>query len=227
MINHLDERYKNGRLNHGKKIFWQDPYQTMLDTRVKTVDGPRVTLEETIFYAFSGGQESDVGTIGGVPVQEARKEEKEIYYTLPDEHGLKPGDPVTVTIDWDRRYNLMRLHFAAEIVLEVMYQQYPGLLKVGAHIASEKARIDFVWKESIAPLLPLLQEKAQSIIDSHQDITSAFSDEQNERRYWKIKEFAEVPCGGTHLKNTKEVGVLRLKRVNPGKGKERIEIFVE
>jgi hypothetical protein len=55
---------------------------------------------------------------------------------------------------------------------------------------------------------------------------SAFSDEANERRYWKIKEFSQVPCGGTHIKRTSEMGVIRLKRVNPGKGKERIEIFV-
>lgn len=209
-----------------KKIFWEDPYQTTLETRVKTVCGNQVILEKTIFYAFSGGQESDAGTIAGYPIQEARKEGHEIYYTLPEGHGLNPGNPVTVTIDWERRYALMRLHFAAEIVLELMCQQYPGLLKVGAHIASQKARIDFEWKESVAPLLPLLQEKAQTIIDSHQDIISAFSDEQKERRYWKIKEFAEVPCGGTHLRNTKEMGTIKLKRVNPGKGKERVEIFV-
>ena len=47
------------------KRFWQDPYQTRLDTCVTGVYGEHVTLAETIFYAFSGGQESDAGTIGG------------------------------------------------------------------------------------------------------------------------------------------------------------------
>lgn len=183
-------------------------------------------MKKLFFYAFSGGQESDEGTIGGRLVQEARKEGKEIYYTLPKDHGLSPGDRVTVVIDWMGRHNLMRLHFAAEIVLELISQYYPNLLKVGAHIASQKARIDFSWEQSIAAMLPLLQEKAQCIVDTHQEIMSAFSDEQNERRYWKIQEFAQVPCGGTHLRNTKEVGLLKLKRVNPGKGKERIKIFV-
>ena len=44
------------------KLFWQDPYRISLDTRIVAVDGEWVRLEETIFYAFSGGQESDAGT---------------------------------------------------------------------------------------------------------------------------------------------------------------------
>ena len=51
-----------------------------------------------------------------------------------------------------------------------------------------------------------------------------FSDIENERRYWEIKGFSKVPCGGTHVKSTAEVGYITLKRVNIGGGKERIEI---
>lgn len=65
-----------------KKIFWQNPYLTELQTTVQTVNGNQITVKETIFYAFSGGQESDYGTIGGRKVLEARKDGKEIYYTL-------------------------------------------------------------------------------------------------------------------------------------------------
>ena len=53
-----------------------------------------------------------------------------------------------------------------------------------------------------------------------------FSDEANQGRYWEIEGFARVPCGGTHLKRTGEIGPVTLKRVNIGKGKERIEIRV-
>src|SRR3990167_6877556 len=90
--------------------------------------------------AFSGGQESDSGTISNYPVLEAKKEGAQIYYTLPAEHHLKPGDTVLITIDWVRRYQLMRLHFAAEVVLELVYQQIPNIVKVGAHIGQDKAR---------------------------------------------------------------------------------------
>lgn len=208
------------------KLFWQDPYRTTLDTRVATVAGNDVTLSETIFYAFSGGQESDAGTIGGQPVLTARKEGRDIVYALAEGHGLHPGDAVTIEIDWARRYRLMRLHLAAEIILELAYQNLPGIEKIGAHIAADKARIDFAWEQNIAKLFPLLQEKAGALIAADHAIVSAFSDEGTQRRYWEIAGFARVPCGGTHLKRTGEIGSLTLKRVNIGKGKERIEIRV-
>lgn len=209
-----------------EKIFWQDPYLTELETMVQTVNGNQVTIAETIFYAFSGGQESDSGTIGGCKVLEARKDGKEIFYTLEENHNLKMGDTVKICIDWERRYKLMRLHFAAEVVLELVCQKFPDVIKVGAHIAQDKSRIDFEWSQNISPFIALLQQDAQNIIDSNQEIVSTFSDESHERRYWKINEFSQVPCGGTHIKRTGEMGIIRLKRANPGKGRERIEIYV-
>jgi Ser-tRNA(Ala) deacylase AlaX len=209
-----------------QKIFWQDPYLTQLDTHVASVRGNDITVAETIFYALSGGQESDSGSIGGHPVLAARKDGRDIVYTLEPGHGLQPGDAVTIHIDWARRYRLMRLHFAAEIVLELVYQAVPGIHKIGAHIAQDKARIDFEWGENISKLFPTIKQQALAIIDADQAIVSAFSDVENERRYWGIQEFSQVPCGGTHLKSTGEIGPIELKRKNVGKGKERIEIYV-
>lgn len=207
-----------------RKVFWEDPYLTTLDTRIATVSGNDVTVAATIFYAFSGGQESDAGTIGGREVLTACKDGADIRYTLAPDHGLKPGAPVTIMLDWTRRYRLMRLHFAAEIVLELVYRDLGPIEKIGAHIAADKARIDFARASSIAPDLPTLTEKAAAIIAADQPITSAYSDQAAGRRFWQIEGFAPVPCGGTHLKRTGEVGSLALKRRNIGKGKERIEI---
>lgn len=207
-----------------RKVFWEDPYLTRLDTRITGVDGPAVTVAETIFFAFSGGQESDAGTIGGWKVIEARKDGLEIRYTLAGDHGLQPGDPVTIEIDWARRYRLMRLHFAAEIVLELVYRSLPGVEKIGAHIAPDKARIDFEWPTNISALFPAIEAQAAALIAADHPIISAFADEAQERRYWEVAGFARVPCGGTHLRRTGEVGPLRLKRKNVGKDKERIEV---
>lgn len=209
-----------------QKIFWQDPYLTHLDTRVTRVDGNDVTVAETIFYAFAGGQESDHGTIGGRRVVQARKEGKEIFYTLEEGHGLNVGEAVTMTIDWERRYRLMRLHFAAELVLELAYQNLNGIEKIGAHISADKARIDFRWAENISAAFPLLETAANQIVQSDAEIVSAYGDEAEERRYWEVVGFARVPCGGTHLKRTGEVGKIQLKRDNIGKGKERVEVYV-
>ncbi len=210
-----------------QKLYWKDPYQTHLETEVTSVTTAGLTLKETIFYAFTGGQESDTGSIGGFPVLEARKCGKEIYYILPENHDIAIGDRVTVEIDWDRRYRLMRLHFAAEVVLELISRNLEGSTKIGAHISAKKARIDFTWPQSISGILPEIKKQAQTIIDADSKIISGFSDEEAERRYWQVDGFAQVDCGGTHLKRTGEVGSIALKRKNIGRGKERVEIYLK
>lgn len=210
-----------------QKVFWQNPYQTDHDTFVASVDGSQITLESTIFFAFSGGQESDYGTIGGYPVASAVKKGSEIIYTLPDDHQLGLGQSVRIEIDWERRYRLMRLHFAAELVLELFYKAVPEIKKVGAHIAQNKARIDFEWPESISPMLQGFADEANRIIESGLTIQTGFDDSKNERRYWEIEGFSKVPCGGTHVRTTSEIGPIRLKRNNIGRGKERVEILLE
>ena len=116
--------------------------------------------------------------------------------------------------------------FAAELILELTYQKLKGIEKIGAHIAQDKARIDFKWHENISKIFPALEQEALKIIESNQEIESTFNDEETEQRYWKVEGFAQVPCGGTHLKRTGEIGKIVLKRNNIGKGKERIEIYI-
>jgi len=209
-----------------KKIYWENPYQTHHDSVVTSVDGNNISLQSTIFFAFSGGQESDHGTIGGKEVIAAKKEGLEIVYTLAENHGVTVGDAVEIRIDWIRRYRLMRLHFAAELILELFYRSLAGVNKVGAHIAENKARIDFSWSENIAPLLPEFALRANKIIEADLEIKCDFEDVENERRYWEIDGFSRVLCGGTHVKRTGEIGLIKLKRNNIGRGKERVEIFL-
>ncbi|HRE33263.1 MAG TPA: alanyl-tRNA editing protein, partial [Candidatus Berkiella sp.] len=63
-----------------------------------------------------------------------------------------------------------------------------------------------------------------AIIERDLPIQTGFSDEATQRHFWKIEGFAQVPCGGTHVKSTAEVGLVKLKRELVGKGVERIEI---
>lgn len=209
-----------------EKLFWTFPYFKNLETTVESVNGDKIMLRQTIYFAFSGGQESDSGTIGGYPVLEAKTSGFDIEYLLPADHQLKKGDHVKIEIDWDRRYRLMRLHFAAELILELVYRELKGIEKIGAHISSDKARLDFLWLKNISPCFSKLAAQAQSIVDQNRKIISAYSDKVAQKRYWEIEGFARIPCGGTHLRRTGEVGQIRLKRKNIGKGKERIEVHL-
>ncbi|WP_088012179.1 alanyl-tRNA editing protein [Gottfriedia acidiceleris] len=209
-----------------KKLFWEDPYLTKASAIVTKVDGREVTLNETIIYAFSGGQQSDSGKIGNYEVIEAKKDGLDIIYNLPENHDLQEGQEVVIEIDWEKRYRIMKLHFAAEIILELMYQNYNNPEKIGANITSDKARIDFYWDGKISDTFPLLETKAKELIDADLEISSEFDDLKNQRRYWEIKGFGKVSCGGTHIKRTGEIKGIKLKRNNIGGGKERIEIYL-
>jgi len=209
-----------------EKIFWVDPYLTKLDAVVTSVNEDFITVDRTIAFAFSGGQESDSGTIGGYNILRADKRDKQIAYQL-EGHDFSVGDPVLITIDWDRRYKLMRLHFVAEIVLELIYQNFARPEKIGAHIAENKARVDFFWEGNISKTFDFLQGEIYRLVANDLPIKSDFSDIAEEIRFWEIEGFARVPCGGTHIKKTGEIGELLLKRNNIGKGKERIEIYLK
>jgi Ser-tRNA(Ala) deacylase AlaX len=206
-----------------RKVFWENPYQHSLTTKIADVEGNQFLFEETIAYSFSGGQESDKAYINGFPVLDSKMEGNLIYYTLPEGHGLSKGDTVKMVIDWPRRYRLMRLHFAAELVLEIVTQKF-HLEKVGAHISETKSRIDFVFGEHISTLFDVILDEYNEIIKSDRLIQTGFTDVENQRRFWKIEGFAQVPCGGTHVKSTAEVGFVTLKRSRSGKSIERIEI---
>jgi Ser-tRNA(Ala) deacylase AlaX len=209
-----------------RKVFWDDPYQTELQTSVTAAKENIVTLKETIVYAFSGGQQSDDGTINGFKILKAQKVGKEIYYTIDDGHNLQTGDTVLLKIDWDKRYKIMKLHFAAEVILELVNQNFNRPEKIGANITSEKSRIDFIWENNISEMFPILESKAKELIAADKQIIRAFSNEEEEIRYWKIDGFGQVPCDGTHIHRTGELGALKFKRDRQGKNKERIEIYL-
>lgn len=206
------------------KFFWVDPYLKELEAKVVSVEDNLIALDKTILFSFSGGQQSDSGTINGYKVLGSHIVGKQIFYEIEPNNNFKVGDSVLIKLDWEKRYNIMRLHFAAELILELVYQDYSHPEKIGANITSDKARVDFFWEGNISDIFQELQKKFDVIVSQNYKIISDFSDIESELRYWQIQGFAKVPCGGTHIKSTAEIGKINLKRVNTGSGKERIEI---
>jgi Ser-tRNA(Ala) deacylase AlaX len=226
-------------------LFWDDPYLTALDTTVLAVDGNQVILKDTIAYAEAGGQESDRAKINHLAILESilDPEKRFITYTLPEKHNLEPGTPVRMEIDWARRYRLMRLHFACELILVLMNRHFGkkkqgeelqpeeidhvGIEKVGAHMAEDKARVDFQLSENIEVYFPMLQSAFKAIIDADLPIKTGYMHPEHRIRYWRIEGLATVPCGGTHVKTTSEIGNVHLRRKRANKGVERIYITLE
>ncbi|WP_455391859.1 alanyl-tRNA editing protein [[Eubacterium] cellulosolvens] len=208
------------------RLFWEDPYRTECEANVLKVQDNEIVLDQTVFYAFSGGQASDVGTINDIPVIEAKKAGDEIVYVLEKPPEFKQGDKVNVKIDWENRYRLMKLHAASHIIYFI-FQDNTGIKKlIGSNVTKDKGRLDYEHPESIASILPDIESKANEIFNEDSEIRMYPDTADQNKRWWECMGW-KVPCGGTHVKSTKEIGNIRLKRKNIGSGKERIEIYLE
>src|SRR4051794_28743228 len=95
-------------------LFLRDAYQREFDATVVAVDGERVALDRTSFYATGGGQPHDLGTLNRSAVIDVRKESDDVWHTLV---GQTPevGETVHGVVDWERRHQLMRTHSALHV----------------------------------------------------------------------------------------------------------------
>ena len=212
------------------KLFWENPYRTECNATITSMNGKKIKVDQTIFFAFSGGQESDHGTIGGINVVEAVKQgDKEniidIEYTLEQEPPFSVGAEVEIKIDSIRRQKLMKLHSAVHIVYYLFTEKYGQQKIIGSNIAADKARIDVEYDKPLQDLLPELESAVNTFLAENHPIIRK-QDEQKSDLWWWVCEQWNMPCGGTHPRTTGEIGILKLKRKNIGKGKERIEIFL-
>lgn len=206
-----------------EKLFWKDPYMKECEAKVVSMNGNEVKPDQTNFYAFSGGQQSDSGSINGINVLEARKEEDDIIYKLEKAPDFKEGDTVKISIDWDKRYKIMKLHSAAHIAW-FFFGKKTGLMKIiGSNVTVDKSRVDYNYPESISEMLPEIEAQSNKFIKEGHEVKAYDDPDKEGRRIWEASEFKTF-CGGTHVKNTKEIGKIKLKRKNIGSGKERMEI---
>ena len=192
------------------RLFWEDPYKTICEATVLKTTDSEVVLDQTIFYAFSGGQASDSGSINGIPVKEAKKAGDEIIYVLESQPNFQEGDKVNVKIDWEKRLRLMKLHAASHIIY-FLVQNKIGLKKIiGSNVTEDKGRLDYEYPESISEILPEIEAKANEEFNQDSEIKMYPDSTDPTKRWWECKDW-KVPCGGTHPKNTQEIGNVRLK----------------
>lgn len=208
-----------------ERLFYQDPYMKEAEAKVTEVNGKEVVLDKTLFFAFSGGQASDSGTINGIPVIDVKKSDHRIIHTLEKESDLKVGDTVRLKLDWDRRYKLMRLHSAAHVVYYFVMDKIGKQKIIGSNIDSTKGRFDFTYDKSVAELLKEIEPEVNEFLKKSIEIKTELDKKDPEKRWWRCDKWG-MPCGGTHVKNISEIGKVRLKRDNIGHGKERIEIYL-
>lgn len=217
-------------------VFRSDSYLKSLDATVVdiTPEGG-VVLDRTIFYAASGGQPGDFGTLAGPSGVASISEtihpdgDKALIVHVPAD-GAAPFDrgmTVTATIDWERRYRLMRMHTALHLLSVVM--PYPV---TGGSVGEDKGRLDFDMPEVPADLDALEAHLNEMVAADHPVSDEWITDEemaanasliktmkvkppsgQGRVRLIRIGDVDLQPCGGTHVRSTGEIGPLRLGKI--------------
>jgi len=229
-----------------EKIFYADSYQKQLETCVMSVDGAWVEFDSTIFYPLGGGQPGDTGTLkiekysyDIIDTRKGKTLDSIVHQLESSEHGLIPGDEITLYLDWERRYKHMRMHSCMHLLGSLI-----PVPVTGGSVGAEKSRLDFdvgdhkLDKEDLTLRLNALIEAATPV--SFESITDAELDANPELvrtmsvqpprgagviRMVRMREVDYQPCGGTHVNNVSEIGPVQISKIeNKGKRNRRVHI---
>jgi len=230
-------------------LYLKDCYLKEWKTKVVSADKKFIVLEDTAFYPNAGGQPFDTGVMktGGKEfrVVFVGKFDGKISHEV-DQEGLKEGDEVECQIDWDRRYRHMRMHTAAHVLTKVIFKE-SGAVISGNQLGEEKSRIDFNLEDFDKEKVQGWIDEANGVISEGRDVKLDFMPREEALkipdfvrtmadliqkidvlRVINIEDFDKQACGGTHLKNIKEIGKIKLlKTDNKGKNNRRIYYTVE
>ncbi len=147
------------------RLFWEDPYMKEFYAKVLNIEGNKVILDQTCFYATSGGQPNDTGKINNINVIDVFYDQDEnIVHLLEKEPNFKVGDTVHGIIDWDRRYKIMRLHTAIHIISAVIVKNFGNINITGSQIYPDRARVDFNLEKLDENTAKFIEEKANEVV---------------------------------------------------------------
>ncbi len=228
-----------------KPVFLDDAYLTACECEVVEInERGGIILDQTNFYATSGGQPGDIGWLeraDGSRIEIATTvngETKKEIVLVPDENQPLPdiGEKLIGHIDWERRYKLMQMHTACHLLSVVC--QYPI---TGAAVNINDSRVDFDLKDAIVTKDEVSKQLMELIDANHPVFTQWISEEQLDAdpsivRSKNVKPPRGIgnirlvcigenscidsqPCGGTHVTETGEIGEIHIGKIEK-KGKE-------
>ena len=233
-----------------EKVFYTDTYLQKLKANITQIDGAWLEFDKSIFYPTGGGQPCDTGELKSktgdsyriVATEKSEKSDNIRHQLDNDNHDLKSGDEVELILDWERRYKHMKMHTCMHLLGSLI-----PVPVTGGSVGAEKSRLDFdlgdhqINKEDLTSEINKLIEAGHDLtigsitdgeLDANPDLVRAMSVQpprgSGTIRMVQIAEIDYQPCGGTHLKNTAEIGPVRIKKIeNKGKRNRRVHIVFD
>ena len=226
-------------------LFIEDSYLKDFDATILNIDSNKIILDRTAFYAKSGGQPGDIGKIilNGKEINiidTVYDNKQNILHVCENSNDLKIDEKIKGKIDWNIRYKHMRMHTALHLLCSLIPYDVTG-----GQISYEKSRLDFnaddkIEKEEIENKINQLVEDDHEIsyqwitleeLDNQPDLVRTMSVKpprtNNKIRLVKIGSIDLQPCGGTHVRRTKEIGSIRIGKIeNKGKMNRRVNLSI-
>jgi alanyl-tRNA synthetase len=231
-------------LSPTRKLFHADPGATATTARVLATRGDLIILDRTIFYAESGGQVSDTGTIDAIPVLEVAKHggnpvkiERSgldpiyvntgtfITHRVPSPDSFEVGQTVALEIDGSRRARISVHHTAAHFVFEVLRRYVletsgEQLFTRSCMIDHEHCRFDLA-DDIPANAVAGLEAQVNALMADGGPIEMLPDTRCDDVYYWTYRDIV-IPCGGTHVARSEDIGPVSLRRRSKGRSNTRI-----
>ena len=226
-------------------LFIENSYLKDFDATILNIDSNKIILDRTAFYAKSGGQPGDIGkiTLNGKEINiidTVYDNKQNILHVCENSNDLKIDEKIKGKINWEIRYKHMRMHTALHLLCSLIPYDVTG-----GQISYEKSRLDFnaddkIEKEEIENKINQLVKDDHEIsyqwitleeLDNQPDLVRTMSVKpprtNNKIRLVKIGSIDLQPCGGTHVKKTKEIGNIRIGKIeNKGKMNRRVNLSI-
>ena len=226
-------------------LFLDNSYLNEFECKIVNINNNQITLNQTIFYAKSGGQPGDTGTLSNNEnniniIDTTYDVEKNIIHITENDINFDINEKVKGKINWKTRYKHMRMHTALHLLCSIIPFDVTG-----GQIGFEKSRLDFniqdskIDKEEIEHKINEIVKQDHLIsyqwitndeLDIKPDLVRTMSVKppktKNKIRLVKIGNIDLQPCGGTHVKSTKEIGRIKIGKIeNKGKMNRRVNLL--
>lgn len=221
------------------RLYFQDSYLQSFEARVEASRrgqaGWEVILDRTGFYPEGGGQPSDSGTLGEASVLHVYEQEGQIWHVLSDP---VPAGPVRGQIDWQRRFDHMQQHTGQHLLSAVALSQL-GAQTLSFHLGAETSTIDLDTSSLTDSLCHALEDEVNRLVMAGIPVRAYLVAPEDvpklnlrkpptkgeETRIVEISGIDLSPCGGTHVRSTSEIGLVKVRRAERYKGGTRLEFL--
>lgn len=222
-----------------EKLFYQDSHRSTFTAIVQEVrpsgNGYEIILDRTAFFPEGGGQSSDTGSLGGVSVSDVQEiDGKIVHYT---DGPLVEGTEVEGCIDWTERFSKMQQHTGEHIVSGLIHKIY-GYHNVGFHLGTDSVTLDFngvVPKEKLHEIEQLANEAVaknlpvQVLYPMDEELSKisyrSKIEIEGQVRIVVIDGYDVCACCAPHVKQTGEIGLIKLVGMQNYKGGVRISML--